>query len=136
MTSGPMTSGQAAGAAGLSRKALRIYEEKGLVPEAERTPAGYRLYTDRDVERLTFIRRARTLGLHLDDIGRVLAIRDGGIPPCDTVRDLLDARVCEIDDTVRELLALRATLASTREFADERTAQADSDTVCHIIEGA
>ncbi|MFF4827844.1 MerR family DNA-binding protein [Streptomyces sp. NPDC001312] len=34
-----------------------------------------------DVELLTFIRRARTLGLHLDDVREVLAIRRGGSPP-------------------------------------------------------
>ncbi|MCX4582376.1 MerR family DNA-binding protein [Streptomyces sp. NBC_01481] len=66
---------------------------------------------EHDIELLTFIRRARTLGLHLDDIREVLAIRDGGVPPCDTVRELLDTRIAEIDATVTELLALRMALA-------------------------
>jgi len=88
-----------------------VYEAKGLLPATERTTAGYRLYNQDDVELLTFIRRARTLGLHLDDIREVLVIRDGGTPPCATVRDLLDARIAEIDATIAELLALRKTLA-------------------------
>ena len=108
-----LTIGQAARAAGLTRKAVRVYEAKGLLPAAERTTAGYRLYGERDVELLTFIRRARTLGLHLDDIREVLAIRDGGIPPCASVRDLLDDRITELDTTVDELLALREMLAQT-----------------------
>jgi MerR-like DNA binding protein len=57
-----LTIGQAAQAADLTRKALRVYEAKGLLPAAERTTAGYRLYDERDVELLTFIRRARTPG--------------------------------------------------------------------------
>ncbi|WP_425465242.1 MerR family DNA-binding transcriptional regulator [Nonomuraea diastatica] len=51
--------GQAAQAAGLTRKAVRRYEAKGLLPPAERSAAGYRLYDEADVELLSFIRRAR-----------------------------------------------------------------------------
>lgn len=40
-----------------------IYEAKGLLPKAERSAAGYRLDSPDDVELLTFIRRARALGL-------------------------------------------------------------------------
>ncbi|MFJ8630964.1 MerR family DNA-binding protein [Streptomyces sp. NPDC093568] len=130
-----LTIGQAARAAGLTRKAMRVYEAKGLLPAAERTTAGYRLYSQGDVELLTFIRRARTLGLHLDDIHTVLAIRNGGIPPCATVRDLLDTRIAELDATVAELLALRETLADTRERASGCTGD-QPVTVCAIIEDA
>lgn len=130
-----LTMGQAAKAAGVTRKAVRVYEARGLLPAAERTEAGYRLYDERDVELLTFIRRARTLGLHLDDIRDVLAIRDGGTLPCATVRDLLDARITELDATVAELLALRRTLVETRKRADDRT-DGQHVTVCGIIENS
>ena len=76
---------------------MRVYEAKGLLSVADRTPAGYRLYDHHDVELLTFIRRARKLGLHLDDIGKILAIRNGGTPPCAAVRDMLEERMSEID---------------------------------------
>ncbi|MGH3520341.1 MAG: MerR family transcriptional regulator [Natronosporangium sp.] len=108
-----LTIGQAARAAGVTRKAVRVYEAKGLLPTAERTTAGYRLYDQQDVELLTFIRRTRALGLHLDDVREVLAVRDGGVPPCAQVRDMLDDRITEIDATVAELLALRKTLTET-----------------------
>ncbi|BDB42168.1 MULTISPECIES: MerR family transcriptional regulator [Mycobacterium] len=111
-----LTIGQAANAAGLTRKALRMYEAKGLLPATERTAAGYRLYDERDVELLTFIRRARSLGLHLENIREVLAIRNGGIPPCDAVC-VLDARIAEVDTAIAELHALRETLAATRSRA-------------------
>lgn len=130
-----LTIGAAARAAGLTRKAMRVYEAKGLLPHPERSTAGYRLYTDRDVELLTFIRRARTLGLHLDDIRDVLALRGGGIPPCGTVADLLDARITEIDATITELLALRATLTQTRTQAEDCPDDRPV-TVCKIIESS
>ncbi|MDX3526308.1 heavy metal-responsive transcriptional regulator [Streptomyces sp. ID05-39B] len=129
-----MTIGQAAKAAGLTRKAVRVYEAKGLLPEAERSQAGYRLYSEDDVELLTFIRRARALGLRLD-VGEVLHIRRGGTPPCDAVRNLLDARIAEIDATITDLLVLRQTLAETRRGADDRPC-GEPATVCSIIEDA
>lgn len=130
-----LTIGQAAEAAGLTRKAVRVYEAKGLLPRAERSLAGYRLYTPDDVELLTFIRQARALGLHLDNVREVLEIRRGGTPPCDAVRNLLDARIAEIDSTVNDLLALRQTLAATRRAADDRPCREPSS-VCSIIEEA
>lgn len=128
-----LTIGQAAKAAGVTHKAVRVYEAKGLLSAAERTAAGYRLYDQHDVELLTFIRRARTLGLRLNDIRDVLAIRDGGTPPCSTVRNLLDDRIAEIDATVAELLALRKTLTETWQRADDCT-DSEPVTVCGIIE--
>ncbi|MFE7968114.1 heavy metal-responsive transcriptional regulator [Streptomyces cellulosae] len=130
-----MTIGQAAQAAGLTRKAIRIYEAKGLLPTAKRTAAGYRLYSADDVELLTFIRRARALGLRLEDVGEVLRIRRGGTPPCDAVRNLLDARIAEIDATISDLLALRQSLTETRRAADNRTC-GEPAAVCSIIEDA
>lgn len=130
-----MTVGDAAKAAGVSRKAVRLYEAKGLLPTAERTDAGYRLYAAADVDLLRFIRQAKTLGLTLAEIGDVLDIRRGGIPPCRHVTALLDRRITEIDQTMRELRQLRRSLADTR----ARAADAPDDpehTVCRIIERA
>lgn len=126
-----LTIGQAAQAAGLTRKAIRLYESKGLLRSAARSAAGYRLYTHGDVELLTFIRRARTLGLHLDDIREVLAIRCAGTPPCARVPGMLDARVAEIDAAVADLLTLRETLTQTRQTGGREETDA---AVCAIIE--
>lgn len=134
MSASGLTIGRAAAAAGLTRKALRVYEAKGLLRPADRTPAGYRLYDQRDVELLTFIRRARTLGLHLDDIRKVLAIRSGGIPPCPAIRDMLDERIADIDATVEELLSLRRSLVGTRRRADNCCTEDKFATICSAIE--
>lgn len=128
-----LTIGQAAAAAGVTRKAMRVYEARGLLPASARTAAGYRLYDKHDVELLAFIRRARGLGLHLDDIREVIAIRDGGTAPCSAVRSMLDARIAEVDAAVTDLLALRQSLAETRERA-ENCPDAHAAAVCTIIE--
>jgi MerR family transcriptional regulator, copper efflux regulator len=134
MSASRLTIGRAAAAAGLTRKALRVYEAKGLLHPVDRTPAGYRLYDQRDVELLTFIRRARTLGLHLDDIRKVVATRSGGIPPCDAIRDVLDERIADIDTTVEKLLSLRRSLISARRRADNCCTEGKFATICSAIE--
>jgi MerR family copper efflux transcriptional regulator len=133
MSSSTLTIGQVAAAAGVTRKAVRVYEAKGLLTPAARSTSGYRLYDRHDVELLTFIRRARTLGLHLGDIGQILAIRSGGTPPCAAVRDLLDDRIANIDATVADLLNLRRSLISTRVRADD-CCEEDTAAICRAID--
>lgn len=127
-----VTVGDAAKAAGVSAKAVRLYESRGLLPPARRTAAGYRTYTDDDIAVLRFIRQAKTLGLSLAEIGDVLAISRDGATPCRHVTALLDRRLADIDRAIAELRQLRRTLADTR--ARAASAKANDHTVCGIIE--
>ncbi|WP_051814681.1 MerR family DNA-binding protein [Streptomyces iakyrus] len=132
---GTMTVGQAAQAAGVTRRAVRLYEERGLLASAPRTAAGYRLYDQDDIDTLVFIRQARALDLPLDDIAAILALRRGGTAPCTAVRELVDARIAEIDRTIADLRALRASLVATRRDAAEASpASQPGGAVCPIIE--
>ena len=54
--------GRASKASGVSVKMIRHYEAIGLLKEVARTYANYRVYSDKDVHTLRFIKRARTLG--------------------------------------------------------------------------
>ena len=113
--SATVTIGAAAASAGLTPKAVRLYEARGLLAPAERTRAGYRTYTETDLARLQFIAAARSLGLHLHQIGDILAAVDDGQRPCTITRDITDQRISELDDAVAELSALRDTLATARD---------------------
>jgi DNA-binding transcriptional MerR regulator len=126
------TSGQPAAAAGLPRKALRVYEQQELLSPAERTANGYRLYSDDDIEVFTFIRRARLLGLNLTDIKTALDLRREGTRPCATVRGLLDTRISAVDTTIADLLALHRNLVAARDAGEDGETSAGS--VCSLIE--
>lgn len=80
----PLTIGQLARATGVTTKTIRYYEQVGVLPESRRSPTSYRQYTKRDVHRLLFIRRARTLGLSLKDLKVLTAELDNG--SCGTLR--------------------------------------------------
>ncbi len=129
-----MTVSRAARRAGLTPKAVRLYESKGLLKPAPRTGAGYRLYQDDDVEVLRFVRQARALGLNLADIREIIDLQRHGAQPCGRVLGLVDARLQEVDRALSDLRALRRTLQRARAAAGESQARGDDAVVCRIIE--
>lgn len=128
-----MRIGELAAAVGVPAKTIRYYESIGLLPPPARTPAGYRLYGPADRERLHFIRTARDLGLTLAEIRAVLALRDGGQPPCTHVRELLNRKIAAIDARLRALTAWRRELVRLRDTAVAPSAPGVH--CCPIIEG-
>ncbi|QKW31843.1 MerR family transcriptional regulator [Nocardiopsis flavescens] len=71
---------------GVAATTLRYYGERGLLP-AQRSPAGYRLYDERALDRLAFIATAKNLGLDLDEIGELTAL--WADRPCSRVKEAL-----------------------------------------------
>jgi DNA-binding transcriptional MerR regulator len=66
------TVGTVAALTGVSVRALHHYDHIGLVVPSVRTPAGYRGYTDADIERLHLVLVYRSVGLPLDEIRTLL----------------------------------------------------------------
>ena len=85
---------------------IRYYERTGLLPPPPRTSAGYRLYPPTMIERLRFIQGCARLGLRLDDIADLLAVRDTGTCPCEPAEALLRRRITEVDAELARLNSL------------------------------
>ena len=104
-----MNVGTAARRSGLPAKTIRYYEDIGLIRPA-RTQNGYRDYTGDDIHRLTFLRRARGLGFSIENCRQLMALyRDKGRASHD-VREIAKSHVVAIEQKVRELESMRATL--------------------------
>ena len=115
--------------AGTSADTVRYYERIGLLPEAERSASGYRLYGDEAVERLRFIKRAQRFGLRLEAIGELLDVRRNGLCPCGHTRKLLEVRVAELDEELSSLSRLRADIVTMIDELPE-SAPAGADWRC------
>ena len=126
--------GEIARQAEVPAKTIRFWEDQGLLPPPGRTPAGYRDYDPAVLDRLAFIGHAQAAGLTLGAIRQVLAIRDGGQPPCTHVTDLIARRLAEVDARLAELTRTRDQLVV---LASRATAQdpADCRGYCSIIAG-
>ena len=129
-----LTVGQAARRAGLTAKAVRLYEARGLLPPAERTSSGYRCFTEHDIQLLRFIRRARDLGLSLAEIRTIIGLRRGETPPGREVITVLQAHLDAIDHKISNLRALRQAMTGVLHTAAAHADQGQPVPLCQIID--
>jgi DNA-binding transcriptional MerR regulator len=88
---------------GLSTKTIRYYESIGILPSPQRTPNGYRDYTEKELERARFVAGLRSLDLSLDEIAEILAMRDRREAPCRTLLDRIEQKAGQIEERIRRL---------------------------------
>jgi len=106
------TIGEVADRSGFTASALRYYEGIGLVAPAARTDAGYRIFDDGTLARLSFIARAKQLGCSLDEITDLVSVWDG--ERCGPVQrrfhELVTDKIHTAQGQVAELAAFTAQL--------------------------
>ncbi len=103
-----MRIGALATMSGLNAQTIRYYESIDLLPQPDRTPAGYRDYTSAAAERLRFIRDAQACGLTLDEVQTLLSMKDAGQATCEHTLSFLDRHISDIDAQIERLQAARA----------------------------
>ena len=108
---GTIQIGQAAKLTALSIDAIRLYERRALLPRVPRTPGRFRLYTAEDVSRLTFIKQMQGVGFSLQEIKRLLDLRERPRNACREVSELLKTKLAKVRGTIRELQELERELA-------------------------
>lgn len=102
--------GEASTLSGVSAKMIRHYESVALIPEPARTFAGYRLYSDSDVHRLQFIKRARTLGFSMKQIEVLLGLWADRTRASEDVKRLAKAHAADLAQKIQEMQAMKRTL--------------------------
>lgn len=125
-----MNIGQVAQQAGVSAKMIRHYEATGLIPPALRTEAGYRVYGERDVHILRFIRQSRLLGFSIEQIRELLDLWQNRKRSSSEVKALASRHLQALEQRISELQSVRDTL-----LALVQQCHGDDRPDCPILEG-
>lgn len=124
------TIGTAAKRTELPAKTIRYYADIGLVTPEGRSEKGYRLYDDRALRRLIFVRRARAFGFSIETCRTLLALYTDQSRSSSDVKSIALDHLTEIDEKLRELQTLRDELSH---LADSCAGDARAD--CPILSG-
>ena len=130
-----MKIGEVARLSGLPVKRIRYYERRGLLEPAARSEAGYRVYGAEEVARLEFIKRAKLLGLTLEEIRELVELaarcNEGEIMP--HLEDVLDAKLRETERKIKELSAFRENLLYYRQRTEDLKDCVPADRYCEDV---
>lgn len=105
-----LTIGKLAKAAGVTTPTIRYYEEIGLLPAADRSESGQRIYGADDLERLTFIRRCRDFGFGIEQVRLLAGLSISADRDCREVGDIARGHLGEVQVKLAELKALERSL--------------------------
>jgi DNA-binding transcriptional MerR regulator len=123
------TIGELARTAEIPTMTVRYYERIGLLVPDDRSQGNYRLYSEASLERLKFIRAAQATGFTLDDVKRLLGGRTARAPSCREVQSLIEERLSQIDDRLRDLRHVQRVLKSSLKTCK----RADQRGCCHVL---
>ncbi|MBI3121783.1 MAG: MerR family transcriptional regulator [candidate division NC10 bacterium] len=132
-----MRIGELARACSVNPKTIRYYEAFGLLPKASRASSGHRIYSEQDLRRLRFIRRAKQTGLPLASIREITRFADTG--SCQHLRprlkELIAAQLAEIEVRIKELRALQRELQGHYASLCQPQAPPRSSAGCSCLDG-
>ncbi|MDU7198997.1 Cu(I)-responsive transcriptional regulator [Phytobacter diazotrophicus] len=114
---------------GLTSKAIRFYEDKGLVTPPLRGENGYRSYTQQHINELTLLRQARQVGFNLEECGELVNLFNDPARHSADVKARTLQKVAEIERHIVELEAMRKQLMSLAE-----SCPGDDSADCPIID--
>lgn len=104
-----MNIGNASDQTGLPAKTIRYYEEIGLVKPG-RASNGYRDYSDKDLNRLAFLQRARSLGFSIPECRLLLSLYEDENRASADVKALALEKIARVEEKIVELKSLQSTL--------------------------
>jgi len=124
--------GELAKRCGVSTDTLRFYEKNSLIQPAGRSESGYRLYNEDNQHQVQFILKSKSLGLSLEEIRELLAIRlEATEHSCAEVKAITSAKLQLIDEKIHELTKIRVAL---KKINDACCGHSDNDAShCSIL---
>ena len=99
--------GEVATQLSVSTDTLRYYEKIGLLSKVNRTPSGLRAYSDKDISKLKFIKRAQRMNFTLEEISQLLDFREQPLKAKPKIRQIAYDKLQEIEQQLDDLTTLR-----------------------------
>lgn len=131
MKSETLRIGEVAAHSSVSIDTVRYYERRKLLPRATRSGGGFRLFTAETIERVKFIKQAQELGFSLDEISELLTT--GGAQECQRVRDILRAKLTELDERMRMMREFQRTLSHHLAACEKELKERGGKAQCPVL---
>lgn len=119
MTSESFTIGMLAKRASVNVETIRFYQRRGLLVEPAKPLQGVRRYTDRDAQRVRFIKQGQKLGFSLDELTELLSLEDG--QHCREARDIAMKKLASIRERIEGLRTMERALSDLVESCSQNT---------------
>ena len=129
-----MQIGEVARLTALSIDAIRFYERSSLLPKLPRTQGRFRLYSNGDVVRLSFIRKMQSLGFSLREVRQILDLRENRPDVCQEVSVLVKTKIEEVRRKIRELTELEHELTAGLRKCDAERKHRRRPSGCPVLE--
>jgi DNA-binding transcriptional MerR regulator len=121
---------------GLTVDAIRFYEKSGLLKRPPRSEGGFRMFRQKDLEDLKFVRKAQELGFSLDEVRELLFLQSESVGACGHVREMLELKLASVREKVAELRKMETGLSEAlRKCKRElRLSSSSSGECCPVLD--
>ncbi|MCW9707529.1 MerR family transcriptional regulator [Fodinibius salsisoli] len=102
--------GEVASRAKVNKETVRYYEKRNLIPKPDRRRSGYRIFTQRHIDQIKFIKRAQELGFTLSEIKELLELRMDEDTTCSEIRNEAQEKYRDVVKKIEDLSRIKETL--------------------------
>lgn len=111
--------GQVAKRANVNKETVRYYEKRGLIPKPDRRRSGYRIFTQRHIDQIKFIKRAQQLGFTLSEIKELLELRVDEETSCSEIKKEAQEKYQDVTQKINDLRQIQDTLVDLIDSCSE-----------------
>lgn len=113
---------------------IRYYEKEGLLAPVKKTDAGYRLYDEDAVRRLSFIKQAQQCGFSLSEIRELLTLKSSDGACCKDVRSMAIEKKLQLEHKIRALQLMSQALTELITICNDETKPLDECPILTALE--
>lgn len=111
--------GEVARRTDVNKETVRYYEKRELIPTPDRRRSGYRIFTQRHIDQIKFIKRAQQLGFTLSEIKELLELRLDEETSCSEIKKEARQKYQDVTQKIKDLRQIQETLVDLIDSCSE-----------------